>query len=107
MNMAKASMAGQVFISDFYHTDEASSRLLVVFLPWLNMILVPALTMSMWADDQEKKEMDLVYSLPISHFSIVVGKYLAVCLILLITLFLTFPFIITIYYLGIRPQAKN
>tara|TARA_Y100000294_G_scaffold37059_1_gene32634 strand:- start:1471 stop:4020 length:2550 start_codon:yes stop_codon:yes gene_type:complete len=88
------------FISDFYNTDEVSTRLLNVFLPWLGMILVPALTMSLWGDDQDKRELEFIFSLPVSTFSVVIGKMLAVYLILLITLLLTFPFIITLYYLG-------
>ena len=38
-------------IADFYSSDEASIRLMLVFLPWVALILVPALAMGMWTGE--------------------------------------------------------
>ena len=37
-------------IVDLYSTDEASIRPMLIFLPWVALILVPALAMGSWID---------------------------------------------------------
>ncbi len=87
-------------VADFYSSDEATLRLLLGFIPWVSLVLVPALAMSAWADNQADREMELTYSLPVSRAAIVIGKFTAGYLLLLLTLALTFPFAITVSYLG-------
>ena len=55
-----AVLAASVFlIADFYATDEASIRPLLVFLPWVALILVPALAMRAWIEDHSDRSMEL------------------------------------------------
>ena len=39
-------------VTDFYASDEATLRLLLVFIPWVSLILIPSLAMSAWVDSQ-------------------------------------------------------
>jgi ABC-2 type transport system permease protein len=87
-------------VADFYASDEATLRLLLVFMPWISLVLVPALAMSAWTDNQTDREMELTYSLPVNPAAIVIGKFVAGYLLLLLTLALTFPFGLTVAYLG-------
>ncbi len=87
-------------VADFYSTDEASIHLMLLFLPWIGIVLVPALAMSMWEDDRNDKSAELVFTMPLTLSSIVIGKYLAGSAVLMGTLCLTFPFPLTVVYLG-------
>ena len=87
-------------VADFYSSDEATLRLLLGFIPWVSLVLVPALAMSAWTDGQADREMELTYSLPISPPAIVMGKFVAGYLLLLLTLAFTLPFAVTVAYLG-------
>ena len=52
-------LAASIFlIVDFYATDEASIRPMLVFLPWVALILVPALAMRAWAEAHSDRSME-------------------------------------------------
>ena len=96
-----AVLAASVFlIADFYATDEASIRPLLVFLPWVALILVPALAMRAWIEDHSDRSMELTLTLPVSVGAVVLGKFLAGYLVLIVTLLFTLPLVATVYYLG-------
>ncbi len=92
--------AGVFLIADFYSSDEASARLLLVFLPWVAVVLVPALCAQAWVDEPGDRSMELVATLPVSVAALVVGKFLAIWSIALVTLAFTAPFAVTLYWLG-------
>ncbi|MBL94939.1 MAG: hypothetical protein CMF70_06510 [Magnetovibrio sp.] len=87
-------------IADFYSTDEASVRLLVVFLPWVGMILVPTLAMRSWGDEHSDRSVELSMTLPVAPGAVVLGKFLSGYLVLLVTLIFTLPMVATLFYLG-------
>ena len=87
-------------IADFYATDEASIRPMLIFLPWVALIMVPALAMRAWADEHNDGALELTLTLPLRLPAVVLGKFLAGYLVLLITLAFTTPLVATAYYLG-------
>ncbi len=87
-------------VADFYATDEASLRLFAVFLPWVALILVPALAMRAWPDSHNDRSVELALTLPVSSKAVVLGKFLAGYLVLLVTLAFTLPMAATVAYLG-------
>ena len=96
-----AALSACVFlIADFYASDEASIRLMLVFLPWVAMILVPALAMGMWAGQAGDRGTELAMTLPVGPGPLVVGKFLAGYAVLLLALLFTLPFAGTVLYLG-------
>lgn len=87
-------------VADFYATDEASIQLMLVFLPWVAMILVPALAMGMWPGQAGDRSAELSMTLPVGPAALVVGKFLAGYGVLLLALLFTLPFAGTVFYLG-------
>ncbi len=73
------------------------------FLPWVLMLLVPAITMRLWAEERRLGTIEMLLTLPITRTQAVVGKFLAAWLFCVIALALTFPFVITVNILG-RPD---
>jgi ABC-2 type transport system permease protein len=97
-----ATLSAFIFlVADFYASDEASIRPMLTFLPWVSLILVPALAMRTWVDDISDRSMELTITLPIHTCAVVIGKFLAGYTILLVTLLFTLPIVGTVYYLGV------
>jgi len=95
------SFAACVFlVANFYATDEASLRLMGVFMPWVALILVPALAMRMWPHEHGERTVELLLSMPVRSTALVFGKYLAAYTVLLLSLLFTAPFALTVLYLG-------
>jgi ABC-2 type transport system permease protein len=68
--------------------------------PWLYLFLVPAVGMRMWAEERRVGTLELLLTLPITAWQAIVGKFLASWIFLFLALFLTFPVVITVNYLG-------
>ena len=95
-----ALMSFVFLVANFYGSDEATPRLLLSFLPWVSLVLVPALSMAAWTDNHASREIELMYSLPVSPAAVVMGKFVAGYLLLLLTLLMTLPFAFSVSYLG-------
>lgn len=70
------------------------------FHPWLYLFMVPAIAMSLWADERKTGTIELLMTLPIKLSDAVIGKFLAAWALTGIALALTFPIWITVNYLG-------
>jgi ABC-2 type transport system permease protein len=68
--------------------------------PWLYLFLVPAVGMRLWAEERRVGTLELLLTLPITAWQAIVGKFLASWIFLFLALFLTFPIVITVNYLG-------
>jgi ABC-2 type transport system permease protein len=68
--------------------------------PWLYMLLAPAISMKLWADEQRNGTIELLGTFPGSTWSAIAGKFLAAATVSLVALLLTFPIVITVNYLG-------
>jgi ABC-2 type transport system permease protein len=95
------SLAVAVFlVADFMNSDVASLRLMLVFLPWVAIVLVPALAMTAWVEDTGDRSLELTLSLPLPTGAVVLGKFLAGLSVLLVALACTAAFPLTVAYLG-------
>lgn len=91
-----ARQLGSLFVS-----DEASlTDPFFSWLPWLGLILVPAIGMRLWSEEKRQGTLELLLTFPIHPWHAVVAKFLASWLVLAAALFLTFPLVLTIGYLG-------
>jgi gliding motility-associated transport system permease protein len=70
------------------------------FLPWVFLLLVPAITMRLWAEERRLGTIELLLTLPITESEAVLGKFLAAWAFCIIALALTFPFVVTVNILG-------
>ena len=88
------------YTGDFYDRGLADLQPFFDMHPWLYLVLVPAVTMAMWAEERASGTMELLFSLPVSISQAVLGKFLAAWGFIGICLVLTFPIWITVNYLG-------
>jgi ABC-2 type transport system permease protein len=88
------------FLDNFLESDEASLQSFFRFLPWINVLFVPAVGMRLWAEEKHTGAWELLLTLPVSTAQAVIGKFAAGWAFVGLGLALTFPFPLTVEYLG-------
>jgi ABC-2 type transport system permease protein len=87
-------------LGDFFGRGQADLNPFFTFVPWVLLLLVPAITMRLWAEERRLGTIEMLLTLPITQTQAVLGKFLAAWAFCAIALILTFPFIITVNFLG-------
>jgi ABC-2 type transport system permease protein len=88
------------YAGDFYERGQADLQPFFTMHPWLYLILVPAITMRMWAEEAKGGTLELLLTLPLTLWQAMLGKFFAAWLFIGLALLLTFPIWITVNYLG-------
>jgi ABC-2 type transport system permease protein len=88
------------FKNGFYEMRQADMMAFFINMPLLFAFLVPATTMRLWAEERKSGSIELLFTLPITVTQAVLGKFLAAWVFLIIALALTFPMVITVFFLG-------
>ena len=88
------------FLDNFLESDEAGLQLFFRYLPWINVLFVPAVGMRLWSEEKNSSTWELLLTLPFTTSQAVVGKFLAGWIFVGVGLLLTFPFPATVAYLG-------
>lgn len=88
------------YVGDFYERGQADLQPFFIMHPWLYLILVPAITMRMWAEEANGGTLELLLTLPLTLWQAMAGKFLAAWVFVGLALALTFPIWITVNYLG-------
>jgi ABC-2 type transport system permease protein len=88
------------FVGNFFERGQADLQPFFNFHPWLYLVLIPALAMRLWAEERKSGTIELFLTLPIPVWAAVLGKFLAAWAFSGIALLLTFPFWITVNWLG-------
>ncbi|HTB41992.1 MAG TPA: ABC transporter permease subunit [Acetobacteraceae bacterium] len=87
-------------LGSFFDRGQADLNSFFTFIPWVFLLLVPAITMRLWAEERRLGTIELLLTLPLTQFQAVIGKFLAAWAFCAIALLLTFPFVITVNILG-------
>ncbi len=90
-----------VFASNnVFYSGYADLAPLFMTAPYIFMFLCPAITMSLLSEEVKLGTLELLLTSPLTIPQIIIGKYLAAVLIVIITLLLTSIYGISIYYLA-------
>lgn len=92
-----------IHIGGFFERGQADLDRFFVYIPWLYIMLIPAVAMRLWAEERQTGTVELLMTMPISITEAVLGKFLAAWIFIGLCLLLTFPIWITVNYLG-RPD---
>ena len=96
-----ALSAGMTFlVSGFFDRGQAELSGFFFWHPWLYLVLMPAIAMRLWAEERRSGTIELLMTLPVEPWKIVVGKWLAAWAFAGLALVLTMPLWITVNLLG-------
>ena len=87
-------------VARFFDTNRADLAPLFSYMPWLLMILMPALAMRTWAEERDRGTIETLLSLPVPVWAASLGKFLAAWCVAALALVLTFPMWMAVNYLG-------
>ena len=87
-------------VGSFFDRNQADLSPFFTFIPWVFLLLVPAITMRLWAEERRLGTIELLLTLPITQAQAVIGKFLAAWGFCVVALALTFPFVVTVNVLG-------
>ena len=88
------------YLGNFFARGQADLNAFFAFHPWVYILLIPAVTMRLWAEDRKTGTIELLMTLPLTTTQAVIGKFFAAWIFIFIALVLTFPIWITVNYLG-------
>jgi len=88
------------YIGRFFERNQASLETFFTFLPWLYLLLVPAVAMRMWAEERKSGTIEQLLTLPITTTEAVIGKFIAAWLFCGVALLLTMSLWLTVNVLG-------
>jgi ABC-2 type transport system permease protein len=88
------------WVEGFFARDIADVRPLFRSMPVLLLFLVAALTMRQWSEEQRAGTLEVLLTLPVRRVDLVLGKFLAVMILIALALALTLFLPITVSLLG-------
>lgn len=91
---------GWFFFNNLFTEKQADMRTLFGLAPLMFCFLAPAITMRLLAEEKGSGTIELLITMPVRDWEVVVGKWLAAMTLLLTTLLLTVVFAITVAKLG-------
>jgi len=88
------------YIGGFMSRGQADLQPFFDYHPWLYLLLIPAISMRLWAEERKTGTIENLMTLPISTAEAVLGKFFAAWAFSGLALALTFPMWVTVNILG-------
>lgn len=88
------------WVEQFFARNIADVRPLFAWFPLLLLFLCSALTMRLWSEEQRAGTLEILLTLPVKAYQLVLGKFLASLGLVGVALVLTFGVPITVSFLG-------
>ncbi len=88
------------WLETFFARNIADIRPLFRWMPLLMIFLVAALTMRQWSEEQKMGTIEILLTLPVRMWQLVIGKFLAVLALVALALVLTLGLPVTVSMLG-------
>lgn len=89
-------VAGWLFFSTLFLAGQASLRGFFGLAPFLFVLLAPAITMRLVAEERKSGTLELLLTYPVRDWEIVVGKFLAALAMVAVGLLFTVPYALSV-----------
>lgn len=89
-----------LYFGDFFNRGRADLYAMFSFQPWIYLLFIPGISMRLWAEEFKSKTIVQIITMPVSIKTLVCGKFFASWIFCALALALTFPFWISVNFLG-------
>lgn len=89
-----------ILVSDIFFIKQASLVSFFNLSYWTLFIFIPAITMRLIAEESKTGTIELLLTKSVTDREVVLGKFLAALLLVVIALAFTIPYAITVYFIG-------
>jgi ABC-2 type transport system permease protein len=93
-------LTGYLFFTQLFLEKQADMRPFFGVMPLLFMFVIPAITMRLVAEEKGSGTLELLITMPVRDWEVIVGKFLAALALLCTALALTLAFALTVKSLG-------
>ncbi len=93
-------VTGWFFVSNLFLAAIASIRTVVELVPFLFLFFIPAITMGSFTEERKTGTIEMLFTLPVTDFDIIAGKFLSNLYLTLIILSFTLFYPITLFIIG-------
>ena len=93
-------LSSTIFMNSFFLEAVVDMSAYFDVLPFLLIPFVPAITMRSWAEERAQHTFELLMTLPLHAFQVVLGKYLAALCFYIIILLGSLPIVFMLAWLG-------
>jgi ABC-2 type transport system permease protein len=91
---------GSASVNAFWDTDRATMDQMFTLLPiFITLLVIPAVTMRSLAAEKGSGTLELLITMPVSDVEVILGKYLAICVMTLVLLAATALYPICMFWL--------
>ncbi len=98
--IAFLGVSGWFFIQDLFTGGRADIGGFLNIVPFLYFLLIPGLSMRLIAEERSHGTIEVLSTMPIKNYEIVLGKWLAAVVLITIGLFMTVLYPVTVGFLG-------
>lgn len=94
------AISSWLFFRGFFISGQAEMRVFFGFMPWIFLFFIPAVTMKLWAEEKKLGTAEILMTLPIRDYEVVLGKFLASFGLLAVTALFSLGLPFSVIYLG-------
>jgi len=85
---------------DVFFIKQASLQAFFNIAYWTLFFFIPGITMRLFAEENRSGTIELLLTKPVNDWQVVIGKFTATLLLIIVALLLTLPYYITISFIG-------
>lgn len=89
-----------LYVKDIFLNGSVSMKSFFGIIPWLFLVFIPAITMRAFSEEKRLNTIEVLLTLPISEAQIVISKFFANIVLVILALLLTFALPASFYYLA-------
>ena len=93
-------LSSWLFFRGFFIDNQAEMRGFFGLMPWIFLFFIPAVTMKLWAEEKKIGTIEILMTLPIRDYEVVLGKFLASFALLIVTVLLSLVIPFSVMYVG-------
>ncbi|MEW6040025.1 MAG: ABC transporter permease subunit [Elusimicrobiota bacterium] len=93
-------ICGYFFATPLFLINQASIRHLMDLLPLLYLFFIPAITMRLFAEEQKTGTIEILFTLPLNDYEILIAKYLSSTILIIICTLITLFYTALLFLVG-------